>query len=85
MGAEEGPSVPPDCDGKPDPAGLIKRGDAEIGSLVDKPMQGKAWSAPGNMAIVITFDENDKTGRESGVQGCCGYDPSPISAAGASR
>ena len=43
--------------------------------LVDKIMHSKVWSEPGNIAIVITFDENNKEARNSGVQGCCGYDP----------
>ena len=30
---------------------------------------------PDNTAIVITFDENDAAERNTGPQGCCGYDP----------
>lgn len=56
--------------------GLIKRGDAEIGMLADKIMASPVWRARGNSAIVITFDENDGSERDAGVQGCCGFDPS---------
>ena len=75
MGDDNGPGVPPDCLGGRDPIGLIRRGDAEIGRLVQKIMAAKVWRDPGNTAIVITFDENDAAERGSGRQGCCGYDP----------
>lgn len=68
------PDAPPGCK-EADEASVIKRGDAEIGLLVDKIMHSKIWSDPGNAAIVITFDENDEAERKSGAQGCCGYDP----------
>lgn len=73
-----GPDVPSDCNERNDLAGLIKRGDAEIAMLVDKIMQSKVWSAPGNTAIVVTFDENNKEERKTGPQGCCGYDPNSL-------
>ena len=73
-GLDEGPNIPPDCRGGDSP-GLIKRGDTEIGMLVDKIMRSKVWSDPGNTAIVVTFDENNAGERSRGVQGCCGYDP----------
>ncbi|MDE2111328.1 MAG: phosphoesterase [Alphaproteobacteria bacterium] len=76
-GAEDGPDVPRDCT-KTDLPGLIHRGDAEIGMLVDKIMHSKVWSAPGNTAIVVTFDENNDAERHSGPQGCCGYDPNSL-------
>lgn len=69
-----GANVPADCKGSDSPA-LIHRGDAIIGALVDKIMRSKLWSEPGNSAIVVTFDENNKGERSSGAQGCCGYDP----------
>lgn len=75
MGKGSGPDVPADCDGGTNLAGLVKRGDAAIGMLVDKIMQSKVWSEPGNTAIVVTFDENNKEERETGVQGCCASDP----------
>ena len=73
-GRDQGPNIPADCN-KSNPAGLIKRGDRVVGELVGKLMRSKAWSAPGNTAIVITFDENGKVERGDGAQGCCGYDP----------
>lgn len=69
-----GPNVPADCTGSDSPA-LIRRGDAVIGTLVDQIMHSKVWSDPGNSAIVVTFDENNKSERNIGAQGCCGYDP----------
>lgn len=68
------PDAPPGCEEADEPL-AIRRGDAEIGILVDKIMHSKVWSNPANTAIVITFDENNKAERSSGVQGCCGYDP----------
>jgi len=38
-------------------------------------MRSKVWTDPGNTAIIVTFDENNKAERSYGVQGCCGYDP----------
>jgi phospholipase C len=73
-GLGDGQNVPPDCRGADSP-GVIKRGDAEIGMLVDKIMHSKVWSDPGNTAIIITFDENNAGERSRGIQGCCGYDP----------
>ncbi len=52
---------------------LIRRGDKAIGGVVDEIVASPAWSGPGNIAIVITWDE-DST-RSSGPQGCCGFDP----------
>jgi hypothetical protein len=72
--SDDGPDIPADCNDANE-AALIKRGDTEIGLLVDKITHAKVWRDPGNVAIVITFDENDKAARKSGPQGCCGYDP----------
>jgi phospholipase C len=74
-GMGNGKNVPPDCNERSDPVGLIKRGDAMIGTLVDKIMASPVWRAHGNSAIVVTFDENDGSERGTGVQGCCGTDP----------
>lgn len=67
-------NVPEDCD-YTNEAGLIRRGDAEIWMLVAKIMRSKLWSAPGNTAIIVTFDEDDD---ERGPQGCCGTDPGSL-------
>jgi phosphatidylinositol-3-phosphatase len=63
-----GPKVPADCSHK---AGLIKRGDKEVGQLVARIQQSPVWSARGNVAVVITFDEG--SGGSKG--GCCGTVP----------
>ena len=65
-----GPGIPADCQ-SPNVAGLIARGDAEIGKLVGELQATKAWRSKGNMAIVITFDEGAGKDRE----GCCGVTP----------
>ena len=57
-------------------SGLIARADRQVADLVAKIMKTPQWKAPGNAAIVITFDEND-TGRSGGrPAGCCGSTPS---------
>lgn len=71
-GVDDGPNVPADCLETNTPA-LIHRGDAEIGRLVDAITHAKFWHGADNSAIVVTFDENNKEARKSGVQGCCGY------------
>jgi hypothetical protein len=73
-----GPANPPaDCiveRGKPETfAALIRRGDAAIGAIVDAIMAAPLWTAAGNAAIVITWDEDNWN--TAGPQGCCGYDP----------
>ncbi len=50
---------------------LIGRGDANIKKIVEAIVASPAWSAKGNAAIVITFDEDDGGGHA----GCCGNDP----------
>lgn len=65
-----GPGVPEDCTYDHEDA-LIQRGDRAIGGLVEEIMTSPVWRAPGNAAIVVTFDEDDGTGR----QGCCGVTP----------
>jgi hypothetical protein len=62
--------VPADCDGV-NKAALIARGDAFAGALIHRIMATPAWTAPGNMAIVITFDEGAGKTRE----GCCAVTP----------
>jgi hypothetical protein len=69
-----GSGVPADCDGA-NVAALIRRGDAANGALVRKLMASRAWRAPENMAIVVTFDEGAGKTRE----GCCGVTPDATS------
>lgn len=52
---------------------LIKTGDAEIGKVVKQITSSHLWSAPENSAIIITWDEDSVV--NTGIQGCCGYDP----------
>lgn len=75
MHGSDNPDAPVGCREDADEAAVIKRGDAEVGVLVDKIMHSKVWTDPGNTAIVVTFDENNKAERSHGIQGCCGYDP----------
>jgi hypothetical protein len=67
-------NVPQDC-AWDDDAGRVARADKAIGALVAKIQGSPIWSAPGNTAIVITWDEDDDPNQKSGQQGCCGYDP----------
>lgn len=51
-------------------ADLIESGDGEIVKLVGNIQSSHVWSEKGNVAIVITFDEDG----EHSTQGCCGND-----------
>jgi len=73
-GLPPGPNVPPDCVFD-NVAGRLARGDAMIGDLVAKVEASPIWSASGNVAVVITWDEDDDPPHKTGTQGCCGYDP----------
>ncbi len=64
-----GKSVPADCSFAAMDA-VIQRGDAMVDVLVRKIQASRAWSAPDNVAIVVTWDED--TGNRVG---CCGSDP----------
>ncbi len=74
MHGRSGPNVPDDCDFDND-EGRIARGDRTIRELVAAIQASPIWSAPGNSAIVITWDEDDDPHEKTGIQGCCGYDP----------
>jgi phospholipase C len=63
-------NVPGYCDYN-NAAGRIARGDKVINELVEKIQKSPIWSAKGNTAIVITWDE----GPSSDTSGCCGSDP----------
>jgi phospholipase C len=69
-----GEGVPFDCDGD-NKAALIRRGDAFAGELVRRIQASPAWTGPGDMAIVLTFDEGAGKTRE----GCCGVTPDAAS------
>jgi hypothetical protein len=74
MHGRDGRHVPLDCRFNNE-RGLIARGDRTIGELVDKIQASPIWSAPGNTAVVITWDEDDGPHGDNRVEGCCGYDP----------
>jgi phosphatidylinositol-3-phosphatase len=74
MHGRDGPQVPPDCRFDDD-QGRIARGDKAIGHLVERIQTSPIWSAPGNSAIVITWDEDGDPPDDTERQGCCGYDP----------
>ena len=69
-GMRAAPGVPADCAYTNLP-GLIRRGDAMAGRIVDAIEASRAWRSSENVAIVLTFDEDDGLGRE----GCCGVTP----------
>ncbi len=69
----EGHDVPHDCSYLR-PADLIRRRDRLVGKLVGEIMNSPSWSAAGNSAIVITFDEDDGS---AGSPGCCGSQSDP--------
>ncbi len=75
--ANAGPKPPEDCGverGKPETfASLVRRGDTAIGAIVDEIMAAPLWARAGNVAVVITWDEDNWN--TAGVQGCCGFDP----------
>ena len=83
-GRDAAPEVPKDCR-KGESRALIARGDRVIGALVDRIRRSRLWSAPENMAIVITFDENDKDERAGPDQGCCGNQPGSVANSGGGR
>ena len=66
-----GTDVPVDCS---DPQGVIAQGDRVIGGLVERIMRSTVWTAAGNVAIVITFDEDGYSDPRT-QQGCCGFEP----------
>lgn len=78
------PNTPPDCL-KSNPEALIARGDRVIGELVESIRRSSLWHAPENAAIVITFDENDRSERGDQDQGCCGYEPDSTANFGGGR
>ncbi|MGH7736957.1 MAG: alkaline phosphatase family protein [Candidatus Tyrphobacter sp.] len=69
-GASSGPRTPPGC--AYDPIGpLVHRGDDESVAIVRAIQASRIWRSRENVAIVITWDENDAYS----YVGCCGNDP----------
>jgi hypothetical protein len=79
-----GDNVPADCT-YTNEAGRISRGDTYAGKLVDRIMHSPVWTAPGNTAIVVTFDEASYRVIPGEPIGCCGWDPANPSLAGGGR
>jgi hypothetical protein len=68
----DSPKAPADC--AEGDAGLVRRGDAVVGSLVKAIQASPVWSS-GNTAIVVTWDEDGKADRVPGApQSCCVVD-----------
>ena len=65
--------VPADCNHN-NTGGLIRRGDAALGSIVEAIERSPVWRSRANVAIVVTFDEGSKDAPE----GCCGIDPKSV-------
>lgn len=75
---DHGPSGPmttrPECRGRGyGPSPLLATGDSYVGMLVDRIRASPLWTSKRNVAVFVTFDEDDSGG--AGVQGCCGYHP----------
>ena len=65
--------APADCSGSD--AALVRRGDAHAAELVAAIQASPIWTARGNTAIVITWDEDGKEFRAPGSpQRCCVLD-----------
>jgi phospholipase C len=66
------PKAPADCSSGDE--GLIRRGDAVIGTLLAEIQASPIWTH-GNTAVVITWDEDGKADRVPGApQSCCVVD-----------
>ena len=52
---------------------LIRTGDRALAGIVQQIMASSLWATPKNNAIVVTWDEDDRTTK--GAQGCCGFEP----------
>ncbi|MBV8369156.1 MAG: phosphoesterase [Candidatus Eremiobacteraeota bacterium] len=66
-----GPNVPDDCLYAHVFDATVRRGDAAMTKVVEMIQSSAAWKSNDNVAIVITWDENDGLTRE----GCCGVTP----------
>ncbi|MBS4076243.1 hypothetical protein KGY14_13695 [Ameyamaea chiangmaiensis] len=58
------------------PSGLLTSGDNYVQSVVDAVMASPVWSSRKNVAIVVTYDEDDYG--SAGIQGCCGFHPADL-------
>ncbi len=62
----------PECN---NPQQLIQTGDVWIGKVVNQITSSKLWNAPGNNAIIITWDEDNNPLQKTATQGWCGFEP----------
>lgn len=74
-GLRPGPNVPADCSSA-NPRQRIARGDAVVQRLMQAVEASAVWRSSANVAVIVTFDENDDDARATGAQGCCGSSPS---------
>ena len=74
MHGVKGENVPADCS-KENEQGRITRGDTFAGALVERILHSAVWTAPGNTAIVITFDEASHHIYPGDPAGCCAWEP----------
>ena len=84
MHGVKGDNVPPDC-AKDNEQGRIARADTYAGALVDRIMRSPVWSAAGNTAIVITFDEASHHTYPGDPAGCCAWEPGSLANFGGGR
>jgi len=59
------------------PSGLLTSGDDYVQSIADAVTSSPLWTSKKNIALVVTFDEDDYG--SAGVQGCCGFHPADLS------
>jgi hypothetical protein len=69
-GLHQGPDVDESCSHSQK---LIERGDSVVANMVDQIQHSQYWESEENLAIIITWDEDDRS--TLGQQGCCGYEP----------
>lgn len=55
------------------PSPLLTLGDQKVQQLVEAVRHSPLWNSAENVAVVVTFDEDDYG--SAGIQGCCGYHP----------
>jgi hypothetical protein len=63
----------PECVQTAEASPLLKTGDDYVYKLVTAIKSSPLWTSKENVAVVITFDEDDYG--SAGIQGCCGYQP----------
>jgi hypothetical protein len=54
---------------------LLKTADRKVGEVVQLITQSKSWQSAENVAIVLTWDEDNSPPLKTEPQGCCGFEP----------